>query len=176
MPLETTTRQPGGADHRSPVQRDLDIKRAVEMQICGSTMAEIAAEIGISFQQVSFDIQAARQLWREATIADIGEQIAEQNAHLIYVRQQALQGWLRSLRETAKAADGRDGRPEFLEVALRAIEARGKLLGLDADRSYDVTEYLRAEALKHGLDPAVIIAEAKRYQLLLAGGDPDQPA
>lgn len=56
---------------------------------------------------------------------------------------------------------GQSGNPAFLEVVLKCMERRAKLLGLDQPMRIDIEMELRLEAERHGLDPDDVVAEAE---------------
>lgn len=58
---------------RTPTQRAHDLTRIAELYLTGKRQVDIAAELGITQQQVSYDLQEIHRRWRESTLIDINE-------------------------------------------------------------------------------------------------------
>jgi len=137
---------------RTRAQRIHDRALVADRYLAGETMAEIAADLGLSTRQVSYDLKKVRERWQAAAFADIAEITAKELAKIDRIERKAWEAWEKSCGErksttTEQVAkplkDGvaiqekiteskQDliGDPRFLEVVLRCIERRCKLLGL----------------------------------------------
>lgn len=155
--------------NRPTMQRESDLVLESELSAKGYPIHEIADRIGVSVSVVSEDLKIVRQRWLERMLGNAGDWVSAEVAKLDQVERAAWQSYERSLRSTANAPDGRDGKAEYLEIVIRCSESRRKLMGLDSDRQLDMSEYLAVEAKRHGLDPSIVIANANQY--LLESGD-----
>lgn len=123
----------------------------------GFTQLKIGEMVGCTQQQVSLDLKRIRQKWLESTLRDFNEAKAQELAKIDQAERQAWRGWTRSLRdaETVKVTEegedagkrvvttkGQAGDPRFIELVLKCIERRCKLLGLDAPVRSDITGQL----------------------------------
>lgn len=119
----------------------------------GDVQARIAADLGVTQQQISLDLKAIRAAWLVAAIRDYDAAVAEELAKIDAVEVEYWAAWKRSQldKETSMQEAGADGKkkvslrkegqagsPAFLDGVLRCIERRCKLLGLDAPDRYDV--------------------------------------
>lgn len=116
---------------------------------------------GIAFQTISKDLKHIREEWRKSRIRDFDLAKAEELAKIDRVEAEAWSEWFRSrmdkeqqaeqhterpgpnpavgaLREVLRTTkrhvkiERRDGNPYFLDLVLRCVEKRCKILGLDA--------------------------------------------
>src|SRR5215212_4552915 len=61
------------APKRSPDQVEADRAEIARRYLQGMTQAEIGAELGMTQQMVSYDLQVVRQRWRDAGLRDLDE-------------------------------------------------------------------------------------------------------
>jgi hypothetical protein len=142
-------------------QRQKDIAEVAELHRQGLTFREIAARRGRAVQWAWRRYHEALAQWREDSTQAVADLTAEINSQLKLVQREAYAAWERSKvdqeRRRAKKRAGpptigedgnpikgklidtveetevrkRDGDPRHLDVALRAVEKRMRLFGLD---------------------------------------------
>jgi hypothetical protein len=111
----------------------------------GEAQWEIARALRVNAATVTRDLDAVRKEWRAEALGDLGKVVAEQLARIDECERQAWAGWAKSqenaetlrarkrgdVAETEKVSKGQAGDPRFLDVVLRCIERRCKLLGVE---------------------------------------------
>jgi len=117
------------------------------MFVRGFSVMQIADHTGIAHQEVQAYILRAREVWRERASQNIDAWMAEQLAKLDAVENEAWCGWERSQkpevtttsestndtppkRHEGRKTTIRHGAAGYLDLILRCIEARSKLLKL----------------------------------------------
>jgi len=110
----------GGGPSRSPLQRAIDRRKAVQMTLRGKTQTEIAAELTVTPQQVSLDLKKAQEEWRDHTTMDLGAAKALELGKINHVEEMY---WERYEEDPSNS---------ILDGILKCIDRRCKLLGLDA--------------------------------------------
>jgi transcriptional regulator with XRE-family HTH domain len=143
------------AKTRTPLAWGHDLREAAALYLRGLTQHEIAERLGVSRQQVRYDLKVLRRRWQESALADFHAKKAAELAKADELERTYWEAWERScqVRETSSqekihqggagpAADGgrlkagvrketRDGNPEFLRGVERCIEMRCRILGGD---------------------------------------------
>src|SRR5438552_3830544 len=94
---------------RLPADRDAARQEIARKYLMGIPQNEIAAEMGVTQQQISYDLSVIRREWREAAIADINELIDRELARVGLLESEAWGGWERS------CANG-PGDPRFIAI------------------------------------------------------------
>jgi hypothetical protein len=138
------------AKTRTPLQRERDLRLTASLYLRGLVQHEIAQRLGVSRQQVGYDLTVLRRRWQESALADFHAKKADELAKADELERTYWEAWERSCqaRETstqertqgAAPADGgrlragvrkesRDGNPDFLRGVERCIEMRCKILG-----------------------------------------------
>lgn len=93
------------------------------------TMDGMAAQLGVSRTTIATDKVAIRQEWRDSEVWDFqASRLLEVN-RVDHIAAEALASWEKSKGGSMRNPHG-DAR--FLELALKAVERRSRLLGLDA--------------------------------------------
>jgi hypothetical protein len=133
-------------------QREYDRTRAVELYLRGHSLLEISIAVGVSRRTLSLDLGRVRQRWLASQIRDWDELQAVELARIDQIESAAWDGYDASKQGTKKrkhvkgldSKGGKDirlretttssGNPKFLEVALRCIGMRCKILGIDQAR------------------------------------------
>lgn len=113
------------APKRSEMQREQDLQTAAALYLKGVRQAEIAELLGVTQQQVSYDLQEVRKRWRESSVMDFNERQLEDLERLAAIEREAWRLW-------EKTED-----PRFLKQVESCILDRVKILGLAAP---EVTE------------------------------------
>jgi hypothetical protein len=130
-------------------QREYDRTRAVELYLRGHSLLEISVAVGVSRRTLQADLSRVRQRWLASQIRDWDELQAVELARIDQIESAAWDGYDESRQGTRKRkhVKGLDskgakdirlreqttsaGNPKFLEVALRCIGMRCKILGID---------------------------------------------
>lgn len=177
------------APRRSPgqIRKDrIDVARLHVQGYGGTYIAHWLSEnrdYTLSQQQISTDIQAILQEWRDQYLPDIDGMKAVELARIDTLIQEAWAGWFASknnkevteterTEQNAKAQikgadpkpifeetksklkeETRDGDYKFLEMIDKCIARRCKILGLEAPSRHEIRDW-RKEAEKAGFDPA----------------------
>lgn len=137
-PLRVSPSEVTGLRHMAEVSR---------MFVRGFSVMQIAEHTGLDHHEVQGHLLRAREVWRERAGQNVDAWIAEQLAKLDAVENEAWCGWERSQKPevvtTEETAAGdppkrhqgrkttiRHGAAGYLDLILRCIEARNKLLKL----------------------------------------------
>ncbi len=125
----------------------------------GEYQSDIARDLGISQQQVSYDLKAIRATWLASAVRDFDSAKAQELARIDEVERAAWEGWRRSTQDkeienlegdgtldpktrkpkvtkVTKRREGQAGSPAFLNTVLTCIERRCAILGLDAPKRF----------------------------------------
>ena len=123
----------------------------------GVLQIEIASRLGLSQQQVSYDLLAVRRQWLESSLRDFNSAKAEQLAKLDRIEGAAWEAFERSRQTKEITVQARDltpngdtdrvsvkkenqvGDPRFLEICHKCVERRCRILGLDAPEKRELT-------------------------------------
>jgi len=131
---------------RSAFQIERDRREVTAWYLQGDTQMEIADRLGLSRQQIGYDLKIIQAQWRDATAFDLDEAKAKELARLDHLEREAWQGWARSqldkqvstTKELASGTrnsiqqTGQVGDTRFLDVILGVMKQRCKLLGLES--------------------------------------------
>ena len=143
---------------RSKIQVQKDRAEIASLYIQGCTQVKIAEKLGVTHQQISYDLQVIQREWQNKTTLALDAYKARELAKLDHAECRYWEAWgARSIEEfrarTIKAkgikadqkiqakpeqaeqtiyTENRCGDPRFLDGVLKCIERRCKLLGLDA--------------------------------------------
>lgn len=145
---------------RTDHERERDLERVADLYSRGFSQSAIAQEIGVSQQQVSYDLKTIHERWRESGIRNLDEAKERELRRLDAVEQEAWDAWRRSQQEqqTTEAevkpgkGDGERtnrtklikrtsyGDARFLSVVRDCIARRCQILGLDAPKKVAPTD------------------------------------
>jgi transcriptional regulator with XRE-family HTH domain len=139
------------AKTRTPLGREHDLRETAALYLRGLTQGEIAQRLGVSRQQISYDLKALQRRWQESALADFHAKKAAELAKVDELERTYWEAWERSCQareistqEKIQGGEGqaeagrlkagvrkekRDGNPEFLRGVERCIEMRCKILG-----------------------------------------------
>lgn len=143
------------ADTRKNATREIAAEdrkwRALDLRRAGKTYDAIARDLGY------FDRAAAHKAVQQA----LEERIREPAEEVRKLETDRLDAMLEAL--WPKVLDGQD---KSIGTALRIMERRSRLWGLDAPTRIDVLDLAREEAKRLGIDPAELTAEIEtiRYE------------
>lgn len=105
-------------------------------------MREVAERLECSTQTISLDLRAVRAEWQSQAMKKMEEAVEAELAKIDQTEMEAWAAWMRSQGDAEKKTEGDGGKKrtartqygdaKFLEIVLRCVEQRCKLLGLDA--------------------------------------------
>jgi transcriptional regulator with XRE-family HTH domain len=130
----------------------------------GSMQSQIARELGVSQQQISYDLKAIRAAWLASLVRDFDEAKATELAKLDLLEHEAWSAWTRSqqpremtlteateggeifapdgtlrpkppTRKASVRREGQAGDPRFLQVVQKCIDQRCAILGLGEEQA-----------------------------------------
>lgn len=148
---------------RTTFQREHDLLTISRRYLAGDIQVDIAHDLGLSQQQISYDIKALQRRWLDSAVSNIDEAKARELAKVDNLELEYWQAWKRSQEDAEtvkqkgtpvntpdgeskiKTADiekttkGQAGDPRFLQGVQWCIERRCKILGVDAPDKKDFT-------------------------------------
>jgi hypothetical protein len=141
---------------RTPLEREQDLAKLAQAYLAGKTQAEIAQELNITQQQISYDLGVLQERWVKSALNDIDKAKAQELAKLDNLEREYWVGWVDSKKEyrgtTAERTRGKNfgtkvqikkeqrlGDPRFLDGVKSCIERRCKILGLEAPTKAQVS-------------------------------------
>jgi transposase-like protein len=149
-----------------------------ERYLRGDYQSAIARDLGISQQQVSYDLKAIRAQWLASSVRDFDAAKAQELARVDEVERAAWAGWTRSQKDkeiefeeegpkgsrSGNRKEGQSGNPAFLQVILSCISKRCEILGLDAPKrfviNWDELTPEQEEQLARGVPPEKVLKQA----------------
>lgn len=142
------------APRRTRTQRAHDLTRIAELYLTGKRQVDIAAELGVTQQQVSYDLQEIHRRWRESTLINMDEAKHRELDRLDVLERTYWAAWERSLTERTKTKQEKNaigvgkasvekenllGNPAYLAGVQSCIEQRCKIIGLYAPAKQELT-------------------------------------
>jgi transcriptional regulator with XRE-family HTH domain len=133
----------GPKRHRTQVKKDRVL--IAEMYIRGKYQSEIASELGLTQQQISYDLKKIQKEWQKTTTLALDEYKIKELSKIDHLERTYWQEWEESKKEkitkTLKAKDAdtaektlkteeRCGDPRYLDGVQWCIDQRCKLFGL----------------------------------------------
>ncbi len=143
------------APKRTKAQRERDLMEVAHLYCAGRRQTEIAAKLGVSQQQVSYDVQRLLRDWRAGHRADIDCYVGETLERINQLEAEYWEAWRRSRAPGRRTVEERRrslprvagatpyqvsrvtveegggcGDPAFLAGVQRCISERSRLLGL----------------------------------------------
>lgn len=110
---------------RTKVQIEADRKETASLYLKGETQAAIGVRLGLSQQQIHYDLKRIRAAWLESALQDFDSKRAKELARLDHLETVAWTSF-------DKSSEDGPGDKRFLDVVHKCIERRCKLFGLDA--------------------------------------------
>lgn len=101
---------------RPQMERECDYERIAHLYLQRKTQAEIGETVGISQQQVSYDLKAIRRRWAESANEAIGKRMAEEIARIDRLEREHWRAW------------DMKGDPRYLEGVMSCIQKRMETL------------------------------------------------
>ena len=137
------------APKRQPFEIERDRAAITQSYLRGVTQANIAEQLGLSRQQIGYDLGKIQEGWRTQTALDLDHHKAQQLAKLDELERTHWQAWEESKQDkevkTAKTynhgngsgtectlrKEGQVGSQSFLDGVLKCIQQRCRILGLE---------------------------------------------
>lgn len=137
------------ANKRTPLKREADLVVTADLYQRGVPMTEIAKTVGVTWQQIQYDLADIRKRWLEKMIEKFDAKKAEELAKIDRLEREYWEAWDRSRQDrtstTVKAGEGKEkrkevsktteqhyGDPRFLYGIQWCISKRCEILGLNA--------------------------------------------
>lgn len=156
---------------RNSLERERDLEAVKNLYLRGMYQADIARQLGVTQQQVSYDLKIIQTRWAEKTAIDFDLEKQKELSRIDTVEREYWEAWERSKGEKVKArqeTNGRDksgkpmvskavsekeqmiGNPQFLQGVQWCITERCKLLGLVAPAKLDANVNSKATLENRG--------------------------
>lgn len=165
---------------RSEEQREADFVKISDLYLRGCSCRQIAKSIGISHAMIARELQVIRQRWLEEQVKNFDELQQRELLRLDKIECEMWDAWEKSkadqITSTARREDGmiaktvnevkkaqQTGDAQYMQVIMRCIEKRCKILGLDAPEKVQHSGTLNITELIGMLqdEPEAPAAEAK---------------
>ena len=137
---------------RTSDQAEHDYTRIARMYLQGQTQSAIAAELGLSQQQISYDLRIIRKRWLDSSLRDFDAAKAEELAKIDLIESELWEAWNASKGDkeitTHEEGDGPKGpfnknavKKEksygaiaYLNGVMECVKKRCELLGLNPEK------------------------------------------
>jgi hypothetical protein len=144
---------------RTPGERERDLEQLAVHYCRGLSQRAMAEKLGVSRQQIGYDLKILQKRWQESALAHLDAKKAQELARLDHLEAVAWSAWERSCQDaetiTSSTVKGRvskegatlpdlqkvstmtkhqAGDPRFLEHVYRCIDKRCEVLGLNAPK------------------------------------------
>lgn len=137
--------------------REQQLAEVASRYVRGMSQWKIGQELGVTQQQVSYDLKIIRQRWLESSIRDFDEARAIEVAKIDDCEREFRAAWERSQRikqitnskrkegmgastEAGVRKEEQVGDPRFMDGILKCINMRCELLGLNAAKKISVLD------------------------------------
>src|SRR5215470_14010030 len=81
---------------RKPLEREQDLRETAALYLCGLTQGEIAQRLGVSRQQIGYDLKLLQRRWQESALADFHAKKAAELAKVDELERTYWEAWERS--------------------------------------------------------------------------------
>lgn len=159
---------------RTPTERESDLQKIAALYLKGKTQADIAADLTVTQQQVSYDLKEIHKRWRESTLVNMNEAKHRELARIDQLEITYWDAWQRSIGEktktktekmagesSTKASIEKEmmvGNPAFLTGVLSCIEQRCKIFGIYEATKIAITDWRKA-VQEQGHDTGLIFEQ-----------------
>jgi predicted transcriptional regulator len=142
---------------RKPAEEERDRHNISRLYLAGKIQAQIAQELGISQSTVSRELKIIQGEWKIERVLDLNEAKQKELAKIDNLETTLWDAWNRSVRtntiratkasvvggtvvgqELTERTEEEIGDPKFLDGVARCIEARMRVLGIEAPRKTEV--------------------------------------
>jgi len=137
VPKKAKKKNGKGIKKRTQGQREKDMEYIASEYLRGKYQYEIARELKLTQQQISYDLKEIQRRWM-ASLDDFDKAKGKELAKLDKLEAELWEAWGRSQNKKIKDTDiivDDSGDPRFLSGILKCIERRCAILGLDAPKT-----------------------------------------
>ena len=131
---------------RTKFQREADLQKIAGLYLTGKTQDAIAQELGVTQQQISYDLKTIQERWRKSALVDLNEAKQRELERIDVLEREYWQAWENSKGEQSRSTASKAGEatraqvvkfesagdPRFLAGVQWCVEQRCKILGLHA--------------------------------------------
>lgn len=134
---------------RSEIERENDYRRITDLYLQGKTQAEISSIVGVTQQQISYDLATVQRRWKIDTAINLDEAKQKELSRIDTLERTYWDAWMRSAGEHTKTRteqlvttnDGSDdeskesteeSKPEKKPIVLKVVTDTEMLLGVPA--------------------------------------------
>jgi hypothetical protein len=116
-----------GRKGRSPDQILKDRSEIARLYLQGLKQHEIGSRLGLSRQQIGYDLAAIREEWLQSSLMDFNTKKAEELAQIDCIRRESWAAWEASKedRETSVTEQIKEGEAERVKASIRKVEQTG---------------------------------------------------
>lgn len=146
--------------HQTPQQREAHLANVARLYLTGYLQSEIAAQTGVSQQQISYDLKILQRRWRESSGIDFNEAKQRELARIDHLELEYWQAWRASKVERKKQSaeksgehtrtrletEAREGDPRYLQGVQWCIEQRCKILEIGIKTKNELSGELAVKA------------------------------
>ena len=104
---------------RTKFQREADLQKITGLYLTGKTQDAIAQELGVTQQQISYDLKTIQERWRKSALVDLNEAKQRELERIDVLEREYWQAWEASKGEQQRSTASKTG-----DVA-RAVVAAG---------------------------------------------------
>ena len=137
---------------RTKFQREADLQKIAGLYLTGKTQDAIAQELGVTQQQISYDLKTIQERWRKSALVDLNEAKQRELERIDVLEREYWQAWEASKGEQSRSTASKTGDvsraqvvkyesagdPRFLAGVQWCVEQRCKILGLLAPAKNEV--------------------------------------
>ena len=138
---------------RTKFQREADLQKIAGLYLTGKTQDAIAQELGVTQQQISYDLKTIQERWRKSALVDLNEAKQRELERIDVLEREYWQAWENSKGEQSRSTASKAGEatraqvvkfesagdPRFLAGVQWCVEQRCKILGLHAAVKSELT-------------------------------------
>lgn len=113
--------------------REQRLAAVADLYTRGWSQAKIGQELGVTQQQISYDLKIVRQRWLDSSIRDFDLARAQEIAKIDRIEVELWGAWERSNQE-------QPGDPRYMDGAMKCIHKRCELMGLDEPKKIALSD------------------------------------
>jgi len=117
-----------GVNKRTKQQREHDLVIVAQMYFEGKYQSEIGAFLGLSQQQISYDLKVLEKRWVKNSLHHITQGKARELAKIDHLEREYWQAW----KDSDCPDNGSPGNPAYLSGVQWCINKRCQILGFEA--------------------------------------------
>lgn len=157
---------------RTTGQREADLVRLEEMYRAGHTQRQMGEALGVTHQQVAYDIKKLHTVWRESAIRDFDAAKAAEIALVDQVELEAMRGWLRSCEDAEGTTRDRSDKSSKIPKG----KTKGKAKADPSETTLRVVQTSKGQSGDPNFLRVMLECSDKRSKLLGLYATPEQIA